>query len=144
MAIGAPVYSDDEDAALSDDDGDENDASFGYDPNFTSALAMTPKERASMVPSAGEGVIIGDVGSDGGSLGRGRGRGRSPSTHASTHSAASLGDQDALTVSLQTVSHRRRNVRARRGEIEWVFSPHGSRLAQKLFFFAHWNLTRPG
>lgn len=97
MAIGAPVYSDDEDAALSDDDGDENDASFGYDPNFTSALAMTPKERASMVPSAGEGVIIGDVGSDGGSLGRGR---------------------------------------ARRGEIEWVFSPHGSRLAQK-FFFLH-------
>lgn len=73
MAIGAPVFSDDEDAALSDDDGGDNDTSFGYDPNFTSALAMTPKERASMVPSAGRGVMGGSGVM--GSLGRGRGGG---------------------------------------------------------------------
>jgi hypothetical protein len=46
MAIGrAP--------AASDDDSDDDDG-IGFDPNFTSALAVSAKERASMVPSAGK------------------------------------------------------------------------------------------
>ena len=55
MAIGAPVYSDDDDVSDDDDGVGVDDTSFGFDPNFTSALAMTPKDREVMVKSAGKG-----------------------------------------------------------------------------------------
>ena len=73
MAFGAPVYSDDDyddDTAYSHDDGDDD---FGFDPNFTSSLAPTTKERDAMVPSAGE--YCEEEGAAGGRGGEGEGIG---------------------------------------------------------------------